>query len=149
MKRLVPFAILALACQLSFAQPDQEIQFTKLSEAKTFATEHEVPILMVFAGSDWCKPCIQFKKDILLSEPFQTYAKSHLAILYLDFPIRKANKLTDEEVKQNELLAEKYNPSGGFPQILLLTADETVLGKLSFKNQSPEAFIDDCKSISH
>ena len=67
--------------QLAFAQRDSSNLFTDISEAETFAKDQNVSILMVFAGSDWCKPCMQFKKEILSNDSFQAYAKNNLAIL--------------------------------------------------------------------
>ena len=103
---------------------------------------------MVFAGSDWCRPCIQFKREILLQESFTSYASENLVLLYLDFPSQKKNKLSEEQTAHNEKLAEKYNPRGAFPAILLFDKDEKLLGKLSFRNQGPETFVEECKKLT-
>jgi thioredoxin-related protein len=152
MKLVINFAFVLLFLflgQFSHAQSDQDLPFTDIAKAKTYAKEKNKPILMVFAGSDWCKPCIQFKRGILSNDTFKTYAKDNLAVLYLDFPLKKANKLSAEQTRKNELMAEKYNPSGAFPHILLLSAEEKVLGQLSFSNQDPTQFIESCKSLIH
>jgi len=152
MKPVIPFAFLLMFLfldQVSYAQSDQDPPFTDINKAKTFAKKEKKQILMVFAGSDWCKPCIQFKRGILSNDTFKTYAKDNLAVLYLDFPLKKANKLSAEQTRKNELLAEKYNPSGAFPHILLLSAEEKIIGQLNFSNQDPTEFIESCKSIIH
>ena len=131
-----------------FSQTEKpEHWFADINEAKEYATEKEVSILVVFAGSDWCKPCIQFKKEILSNETFNAFAKENMAILYLDFPMRKKNKLSAEQTQHNEQLAEKYNQKGAFPEIVLLNTDEKILGKFVFNNQSPESFIETYKSF--
>lgn len=142
---LVGVAILIF--QSGYSQEHPGYWFSNVEDAKSYATEHEVPILMVFAGSDWCKPCIMFKKDILISENFEGYAAEHLAVLYLDFPIKKANKLPEEQTAHNEALAEKYNRSGAFPAIVMVDAEEHMLGHLEFHNQSADEFIESCKSL--
>ncbi|MEZ5044404.1 MAG: thioredoxin family protein [Saprospiraceae bacterium] len=114
---------------------------TNIDTAKNLAQTENRSILMVFAGSDWCRPCIQFKKDILESAAFQLYAKENLVILYLDFPARRKNQLPDEQRKHNEALAEQFNKSGRFPNILLLSPQGEVLSPLTFSNQSPTDFI--------
>ena len=114
--------------------------FTNMEEAKTAASENSKNILMVFAGSDWCKPCIQFKKDILQNSDFGTDHKQKLVVLYLDFPARKKNKLPKEQTKYNEALADQYNRSGTFPKIILLDAQGAKLKTIAFEGQSPEAF---------
>jgi len=126
---------------LLIAQSDTLSWFTDLEKAKSAAAENGQDILMVFAGSDWCKPCIQFKKDILKSADFESKMKDELVVLYLDFPARKKNKLSQEQTSHNEALAERFNKSGAFPKILLLDDNEKVLGSPEFKNQSPLEFI--------
>ncbi len=121
--------------------------FTDASQAKTYAMEHKVPILLVFAGSDWCKPCMMLKADILKSAEFESYFPSKMAVLYLDFPMKSKNKLSAEHQKQNELLAEKYNQSGLFPNLLFIDTNGKVLGNLTYKHQTPSVFIEQCNSI--
>jgi thioredoxin-related protein len=121
--------------------------FVNSSEAKVYADTNKVPILLVFAGSDWCKPCKILKADILKSTEFQNYYSSKFALLYLDFPIQSKNKLPDNLKKQNELLAEKYNKTGLFPNLVLINTKGEVLGTLLFKNQTPQIFIDQCEKL--
>lgn len=133
---------------LGFAQTiESAYWFSDIAQAKEYANENEVPILMVFAGSDWCKPCIQFKKEILTNETFDAFAKENMAILYLDFPLRKKNKLSAQQTRHNEQLAEKYNQKGAFPEIVLLNTEEKILGKFVFNNQSPASFIETYQSF--
>jgi len=117
------------------------ITFTDLAKAKAHAIDSDQNILMVFAGSDWCKPCIQFKKDILESNEFSDRLGNQISVLYLDFPARKKNRLSKEQTAHNEALAERYNKSGAFPKIILLDADEKVLATPEFKGQSALDFV--------
>ncbi len=121
--------------------------FTNLQEAKTEASLHHKSILMVFAGSDWCRPCIQFERGILSNSTFTSFADKSLVVLYLDFPSLKKNKLSEEQTKHNEQLAEKYNTNGAFPNILMFDENEKPLGKLSFHNQTPDQFVAECSAL--
>jgi len=121
--------------------------FSNSSEAKAYAQKNNVPILLVFAGSDWCKPCMMLKAEILHSSEFEQYYPSQFALLYLDFPMQSKNKLSPELTKQNELLAEKYNKSGFFPNLVLIDIQGKVMGTLTYKHQTPKAFIDECESL--
>ncbi len=133
--------VATLVTSFTTAQDANKLQwFTNIEEAKSAAAENEQNILMVFAGSDWCKPCIQFKKDILQNSDFATQNKENLVVLYLDFPARKKNKLPKEQTKHNEALADKYNRSGTFPKIILLDAQGNKLKTIAFEGQSAEAF---------
>jgi len=126
---------------LSKAQETNVQWFENMEEAKIYATEHQANILMVFSGSDWCKPCIQFKKDILEAEDFKTWGASKLVILYLDFPARKKNKLSPDQTAHNENLAEQYNKSGTFPNVFLMDEEANVLANPAFKGQDVTDFI--------
>jgi len=84
--------------------------------------------LLVFSGSDWCLPCIRFERAVLQDSAFIAFGDDHLTIVKADFPQHK--KLSEEEVRHNEELAEKYNPQGYFPHVLLLDAQGKVLRKI-------------------
>ena len=114
---------------------------TNFDEAKVIATEEEKNILMIFAGSDWCGPCIKLKKTVLLDGEFVEYQNSKLILLYLDFPARKKNKLSKIQTAHNEALASIYNASGVFPKIVLLNSDGEVLKDIKYEGQSTKAFI--------
>lgn len=140
MKHII-FMVTIFVTSFASAQDANSLQsFTNIEEAKLVAAENGQNILMVFAGSDWCKPCIQFKKDILQNTDFATKNGEKLVVLYLDFPARKKNKLPKEQTKHNEALADKYNRSGTFPKIILLDAQGNKLKTISFEGQSAEAF---------
>lgn len=136
------------ALQLQAQEEKPANWFTNLAEAEAYADSNATNILMVFAGSDWCRPCIQFKQDILTADTFSNFASDNLAILYLDFPARRKNQLEAEQKAHNEALAEKYNESGAFPTIILLNTAGEVLAKPTFKGQSPEDFITELSQIA-
>ncbi|MEO7529829.1 MAG: thioredoxin family protein [Sediminibacterium sp.] len=122
--------------------PGSLIWTSSFTEAQQKAkTSHQL-ILINFSGSDWCGPCIRLRKEILESEIFETYAKDHLVLLRADFPRQKKNQLPAEQIKQNEALAEKYNPDGKFPYTLLVDENGKVLKSWDgYPNESPEKFV--------
>jgi thioredoxin-related protein len=89
-------------------------------EAKSSAAERGKYILLNFSGSDWCGSCIKMKKEVFESDAFSAIAEEKLILLRADFPRSRKNQLSKEQIKHNELLAEKYNPKGKFPLTLLL-----------------------------
>jgi thioredoxin-related protein len=96
-------------------------------KAKTTAVQEKKVILLSFSGSDWCVPCIKMKKDIFESETFQKYADANLVLVRADFPRLKKNKLDAAQTKQNEKLAETYNPKGRFPYTVLIDGTGKVI----------------------
>lgn len=126
----------------------QELNWlTDFEQAKTKATEENTVILMSFQGSDWCGNCKRLEKVLFQSEDFKAYAAEHLILLKLDFPMKKQNKLPDEQVKHNEALAEQYNPNGMFPKDLLLTASGEKLGEFGYKEAESKPYIDYISSV--
>lgn len=103
-------------------------------------------ILLIFGGSDWCKPCIQLEKKILDSELFID-SRHHFIYLYLDFPYKKENRLSENQTKHNESLAEKFNSEGSFPKIVLIDSDETIIKEIKYSEAlSAQSFIEQIKS---
>ncbi len=108
--------------------------------AKKIAREKHELILLNFSGSDWCGPCIMLRKDYIDSKTFQDMAADNLVLVNADFPRKKKNQLSPEQVKRNEALAEIYNKQGQFPFTLLLDADGRVLKTWTGK---PEASVEE------
>ena len=102
---------------------------------------------MVFSGSDWCAPCIKLDQSILQSEAFKNESGKTWVLYRADFPKKKANKLSPELTKENELLAETYNKSGIFPLLLVLDNHGKTLGSLGFENVTPEVYLNKIKKI--
>ena len=129
--------------QLSSIQSQSDIdnRFTNLELAQDYAKANNKQVIMVFGGSDWCRPCIKLKKEVLDNDHFIEESKNKFAILYLDFPAKKKNKLSKEETRQNEGLAEKYNQSGQFPKIILFDKNFEKQDVISYKGEEATAFL--------
>jgi thiamine biosynthesis lipoprotein len=105
-------------------------------EAFAEAESSDKAVLLVFAGSDWCAPCIRFEKNVLSNESFLEYAEGELVLLRADFPQR--NKFSKELRMHYDALAEQYNPKGLFPHLVLIRPDRSVLVTLIY-NDGPAA----------
>lgn len=130
---------LVLGCSIGRAQVQQNAE-----DAFRIAQESNKPVLLVFAGSDWCAPCIRFDKEILDKTEFQDFARQNMVILKADFPQRKS--LSKDLQEQNAQLAEKYNPKGLFPFLILIRPARSVISAVIYDNQSPQEFINEIKS---
>jgi thiol-disulfide isomerase/thioredoxin len=116
--------------------------------AKIRAKEKQQLILLNFSGSDWCGPCILFRKEYLESEAFTQMANDNLVLVNADFPRKKKNIPTPAIVQQNDGLAEKYNKKGVFPLTLLLNAEGKVLKTWEGKpEESLTEWIAEVKSV--
>ena len=120
------------------------------NEAQAEAAKTHKLILINFSGSDWCGPCIRLRKEILESPVFDTYASEHLVLVRADFPRQKKNQPDNEQIKRNEILADKYNADGKFPYTLLVDDKGTILKTWDgYPNESPEKFLSEIKDLSH
>lgn len=99
------------------------------------------PVLLVFAGSDWCAPCIKLDRLLFQSPEFLEYADENLVLFKVDFPRKKKNRLPLQQELVNKQLAQKFNSKGYFPLVLLLDKDETVLGSFAYENKEVKEYI--------
>ena len=117
-------------------------------QAKKIAKEKNELILLNFSGSDWCVPCIGFRQEFLDTNAFMDFAKGNLVLVNADFPRKKKNSGTSEQVKNNEILAEKYNPNGIFPLTLLIDSDGKVVQTWQGKPKvSVEKWVEELQTI--
>jgi thioredoxin-related protein len=128
------------------------MSFTKwesnFETAQKKAVEKHQLILLNFSGSDWCGPCMRMHKEIFASDVFTTMSDDNLIMVNADFPRRKKNQLEKSIQKQNDALAEKYNPQGKFPFTLLLDAKGKVIKTWDgMPKESPKQFTEKVKTI--
>lgn len=109
---------------------------TDFNEAKKIAIASGKPIVLVFSGYDWCKPCIKMDEKIWSTKEFKDHAQKHYIMLKADFPRRKKNRLPKEVSDQNRELAKAYNKHGFFPLVVILDGTGKVLGKMEFERKS-------------
>ncbi|OON70362.1 hypothetical protein B0919_04090 [Hymenobacter sp. CRA2] len=113
---------------------------TDLAAALQQAKAANKPVLAVFSGSDWCKPCIMLKQEVFDQPEFQRYAQERLVLARFDFPRSKKNKLPAEQATRNEQAAAQYNREGAFPLVVLLSPEGKVLAKTGYRPGGPAAY---------
>lgn len=144
MKKILYSLLLSILAFLPISA--QEWQ-TDIDNAKEIAASEDLPIILVFQGSDWCAPCIKLDKEVFSTETFQLYAKDHFVMLEADFPKKKKNALPEEQQLKNNALAEKYNKRGIFPLVVVLDKDGNVLGETGYFKANASAYILHLESI--
>ncbi|MDP5172432.1 MAG: thioredoxin family protein [Bacteroidia bacterium] len=123
------------------------IWYTDFEQAKTIATQQDLPILMVFSGSDWCKPCMKLNKEVFAQPLFIEAADTSFVLLEVDFPASKKHRLSEAQLAHNSALADTYNEEGGFPLVLLLTADGEVIATTGYEPGGPVAYLQHLQSL--
>ncbi|MEY2484016.1 MAG: hypothetical protein QOK24_2544 [Verrucomicrobiota bacterium] len=121
----------ALLAFLSFSSVAAAADWsTDYAKALETAKAQNKRVLLDFTGSDWCGPCIQFKKQVFSRPGFAAYAEKNLVLVEVDYPQRK--KQSPELVKQNERLSKQYGiETKGFPTVVLLDPNGKILRELT------------------
>lgn len=141
MKVFLSFILLLISSINLNAQEHQKVD-SLFAKAKS----ENKNVLLYFSGSDWCAPCIRFKKKYIENADFKEFAKNNLIVYNADFPRKKNNQLNKEIVKFNEELADNYNKTGAFPKIILLDFNGFIIKEwLELPTESIEEFIKNLK----
>jgi len=125
MKNILLSCLLLFTLSIS-AQENSRIDFQHSLEK---GKETNKNVLLFFSGSDWCAPCVKFKKHYVETDAFKTFSSENLVVFNADFPRLKKNQLPDNITHENEMLADKYNNTGIFPLILLLNSKGEIIKK--------------------
>ena len=130
---------LLFVCSALFVNA-QEWQ-TDFEQAKAIAAKENLPIILVFQGSDWCAPCMKLDREIWSSEAFKAYAKKHFVMLKADFPRKSKNTLSPNQQETNNHLASLYNKNGFFPHVVVLDKTGKLLGETGYKKITPAEYL--------
>lgn len=118
---LFAFALPAPAADLAW--------LTDFSKARAQARAEGRLVLLDFTGSDFCPPCIRLAKEVFPTKEFSDYAKNHLVLVEVDFPVKK--KQSPALKAANEALAREFKVDG-YPTLIVLAPDGRKLGELEF-----------------
>ncbi|MFQ5674330.1 MAG: thioredoxin family protein, partial [bacterium] len=126
---------------------NDSLWLTDFEDSLRQAKEQDKIILIVFSGSDWCKPCIKLSKEVFATDAFKTYARENLILLQVDFPRYKKNRLSAQQTRHNETLAERYNKNGEFPLVVLVNSAKKLLAVTGYRRGGPDKYIEHLKSL--
>jgi thioredoxin-related protein len=140
MKNLLKIAILLIGLSVS---AQEKLTF---DQSLSKAQNENKNVFLFFSGSDWCAPCVKFKKYFVETDQFKNFSNENLVVYNADFPRQKKNQLTKEIAAENAKLADKYNSNGQFPMILLLNNKGEVIKKWEqLPSETLEQFIEKLK----
>jgi protein disulfide-isomerase len=120
---------------------------TDLAAAQAQAKAEKKLVLLDFTGSDWCVWCKKFDKEALSTDKFADYAKTHLALVQVDFPNNKPQ--SDALKAANKELAKKYSVDG-YPTFVVLDADGKEIGRqVGYAEGGSDAFIKEIEGFKN
>ena len=149
-KRMIVILALVLTGSfgVAFDSPGEEPHWLlQYEQALQTAKLENKPILISFAGSDWCKPCIKLTREVFETGEFNEYSSKNLVLLLVDFPRLKKNQSSKEQATHNDVVAGKFNREGVFPLVVLIDSEEKVIGKTGYLDGGPEKYIKHLQSL--
>jgi uncharacterized protein YyaL (SSP411 family) len=138
--RYLLLTALSLATAPAFAQTAAGTWTSSLPAALAQAKATQKPVLAVFSGSDWCKPCMMLKQEVFDQPEFASFAKDKFALARFDFPRNKKNRLDPAQTKLNEAAAARLNQEGAFPAVVLLSPEGNVLARTGYRPGGATAY---------
>jgi len=129
-----------LAAVPALAQTAPVAWVSSLPMALAQAKASQKPVLAVFSGSDWCKPCMMLKQEVFDQPEFAQYAKDKFVLARFDFPRNKKNRLDPAQTKLNEDAAAQLNKAGEFPAVVLLSPEGKILARTGYRPGGATAY---------
>jgi thioredoxin-related protein len=113
-------------------------------EAQNEAKEHDLPILLLFTGSDWCGYCIQLEAGVFSKRDFEKFADRNIVLMKADFPRAKQKSAIK---KQNAELKKEFKASG-YPSVFILSPKGKTLGRIhGYGGSMVDEYIDKIEKI--
>jgi protein disulfide-isomerase len=115
--------------------------------ALKLAKDNNMPLLLNFTGSDWCKWCILMDEQVFTKSGWSAWAKNNVVLVFLDFP-RDPTLVPAEYQTRNRQIQGQFGVQG-YPTYVLLDSDgATELGRLSAgKGKTLDSFIGEVKGV--
>ncbi|MFT6181239.1 MAG: Ca-activated chloride channel family protein, partial [Akkermansiaceae bacterium] len=126
----------ALVLSLTLPQSIRAEQFDTYEEALEVAKAEELPLLVIFTGSDWSKLSITFEREILSHQVFQKWANAKVVRALIDLP---RVGIAAEERDLRRALAKKLGVES-YPMAVFLDEKEQILGTLTHDPDGPDSW---------
>ena len=111
-----------------------------LAAAQAVAKNTNRPLVVVFSGSDWCRPCVVYEQEVFAQPAFAAYAANRLVLAHFDYPRLPQNQLSAAQTKRNAAAAAQLNREGDFPLAVIVSPQGRVLAKTGYLAGGPAAF---------
>jgi hypothetical protein len=112
-------------------------------EALEVAKTEELPVMVIFTGSDWSKLSITFEQEILTHQIFKKWAETKVIWTLIDLP---RVGLTDVERRARRSLVEELGVET-FPIAVFLDVNKNPMGSLTHDPKGPSSWIERADAI--
>ena len=138
--RLLVAALTVLTTSLAAQDAAASVWFDDFDKAVVAANKQRKDLLVNFTGSDWCGWCMKLEAEVFSHAEFVDAMSKKYVFVKLDYPRKKpAIDKVPNPVRNAEVSGE-YGV-GGYPTIMLLTANGDVLGSASYEKGGPANYV--------
>jgi len=121
-----PAPVATSAAPAPVVPPTLPGNFTDYDQALAAARKSNVPMLILFTGSDWCPYCQKLEQEVLSTSDFTKYTASHFVFLTVD-DLRNSPVSDDQKARVAQL--EQKFKINAFPTLMIVGTDETEKGR--------------------
>ena len=146
MRLFLTFTVLALAGMVCVDANAAATWLSDISKARKQAQAEGKHLLVNFTGSDWCGWCMKLRKDVFLKPEFESYARTNLVLVEVDFPKHKTQPPLLQQA--NQRLAAHFQVTA-YPTLLVLNGQGVVVGKVDYANGGVRSFRAELEKILH
>jgi thioredoxin-related protein len=140
-------ALAMAAAPLASAQESEQRWFADYDKAVEVAKAEGKDLMVDFTGSDWCYWCKKLDEEVFSHDSWYTAASEKFVLVALDFPNSDEAKAAVPNPARNQELVAKYQV-GGYPTILLMTADGEVFAQTGYQEGGPESYLSHMSTIA-
>jgi len=139
--RLVsPICLLSLLLSVSVSARAEDVWQENVDEALKQANADNLPVVVLFTGSNWCPPCMKLEKDVFATDEFKKKSVEMYHLVKLDFPRGGDIEQSDETKAHNQQWLQKLAVTG-FPSLILLDKSGRPFAKTGYRDGGPEPYL--------
>ncbi len=116
------------------APASREVWFTDFAAAQAEAAGSKRRLLVLFTGSDWCPPCMEFEAKVAHAPEFLNLASTAFVLVKLDYP--RSTPQAPAVQARNEKLRVNYGVNS-YPSLLVISADGTKSALVDTRRSRP------------
>jgi len=158
MKKQMKIIALALAITLGLSSSAYALDALKkgvepgkwtqdLSAATEYAKDNNLPVMVMFTGSDWCYWCKVMDGSVFQGNDFFDWARDNMVLVAINFP-RDKSMVPEEYQARNQQLGKEFKIRGVPSYIFLKPDGKTEIGRLGAgKGKTSKSFIQEINQL--
>lgn len=120
-QKAISIHLIILFCVANFASSLAQInKETDWDTAQSLAKQQNKDILIILTGSEWCRPCVKMKRNVIEQAKFIEYVHKKLVIFEINIP--QHQDLSSKVMKDYRIFSERYQ-TNALPSLILVDTE--------------------------